>query len=145
LLLVSHDRAFLDNVVTSLLVLEGDGHVQEFVGGYADWARWRDERDAARAATAAATRRVATTESRPPAGAAPARRKLSYKEQRELAELPARLEDLETRKAQLASQTGDPAFYSRPHAEVADSLAALARLDEEIEATFSRWAELEER
>jgi ATP-binding cassette subfamily F protein uup len=146
LLLVSHDRAFLDNVVTSLLVLEGDGRVQDFVGGYADWARWRDERDANRVAAAATARRTAATQSsgRSADTPAPARRKLTYKDQRELAELPARLENLEARKAQLAGEAADPAFYSRPHAEVAASLAALAQLEEEIDAAFARWAELEE-
>jgi ATP-binding cassette subfamily F protein uup len=135
LLLVSHDRAFLDNVVTSLLVLEGDGRVQDFVGGYGDWARWRDVRDANRKAAAPTVRRPATP--------APARRKRSFKDQRELAELPARLEDLEQRKALLASETGDPTFYARPHTEVAAKLEALAQLDLEIEAAFARWAELE--
>ncbi len=144
LLLVSHDRAFLDNVVTSLLVLEGDGRVQDFVGGYGDWARWRDERDAARLAASITARRHAAAESARAANApAPARRKRSYKEQRELAELPAQLENLEARKAQLARETEDPAFYSRPHAEVAASLAELAELDAQIEAAFARWAALE--
>jgi len=139
LLLVSHDRAFLDNVVTSLLVLEGDGRVQDFVGGYSDWARWRDARDTARAA-AATPRATAGTQ---PARGEPARRRLSHKEQRELAELPARLEELERSKAQLAAQVVDPDFYAQPHAQVAAHLAALARLEADIEAAFARWAELE--
>jgi ATP-binding cassette subfamily F protein uup len=145
LLLVSHDRAFLDNVVTSLLVLEGDGRVQDFVGGYGDWARWRDERDASRIAAAAATRRASTPEpqARGAGKPTPSRRKLSYKDQRELAELPARLENLEQRKAQLAGEAADPAFYARPHDEVAAKLEALAQLDQEIEAAFARWAQLE--
>jgi ATP-binding cassette subfamily F protein uup len=146
LLLVSHDRAFLDNVVTGLLVLEGDGRVQDFVGGYGDWARWRDARDARRKAADATVRRASTMASRPaaPTAQAPARRKRSHKEQRELAELPSRLENLEQRKVQLASETEDPAFYARPHAEVAARLEALAQLDQQIEAAFARWAELEE-
>jgi len=144
LLLVSHDRAFLDSVVTSLLVLEGDGTVQEFVGGYSDWARWREQRDTARMPVQAGTKPATAT----PAAAREsvtgrARRRLSYREQRELEELPARLETLEQRKATLAAQAADPAFYARPHAEVAASLAALAGLDSEIEAAFARWAELE--
>jgi ABC transport system ATP-binding/permease protein len=144
LLLVSHDRAFLDNVVTSLLVLEGDGSVQDFVGGYGDWARWRDARDAARAAASAAPKRASPepVPARPGADVA-ARRRLSYKEQRELADLPARLEALEHRKTLLAAEAEDPAFYTRPHGEIAASLATLAELDTQIETTFARWAELE--
>jgi ATP-binding cassette subfamily F protein uup len=142
LLLVSHDRAFLDNVVTSLLVLEGDGRVQDFVGGYGDWARWRDERDAMQVAATASASRTAAAPARA-AATAVVRRKLSFKEQRELAALPAKLDALEQRKVLLAAETEDPAFYSRPHAQVAASLAALSLLDTQIETAFARWAELE--
>jgi ABC transport system ATP-binding/permease protein len=140
LLLVSHDRAFLDNVVTSLLVLEGDGRVQDFVGGYSDWVRWRDQRDAKAAATA---KREPAAPARDAAPVAASRRKLSYKDQRELAELPAKLEDLEQRRVQLAARSADPTFYSQSHTEVAAGLAALAALDSQIETAFARWAELE--
>jgi ATP-binding cassette subfamily F protein uup len=143
LLLVSHDRAFLDNVVTSLLVLEGNGTVQDFVGGYGDWARWRDERDARAVTARKSAAERAAAERIAPAFAAPPRRKLSYKEQRELAELPARLEQLEARKAELTAESVDPSFYSRPHAEVAAKLQALSTVDADIEAAFTRWAELE--
>jgi ATP-binding cassette subfamily F protein uup len=155
LLLVSHDRAFLDNVVTSLLVLEGDGRVQDFVGGYSDWERWRDQRDAQRDARAKGKDRTAP--GKPPRGSAStaagnkaspaeaprARRKLSYKDQRELESLPARLEELEARKAALLAETQQPDFYSRPHAEVAAHMKQLADLDAQIETAFARWAELE--
>ncbi len=151
LLLVSHDRAFLDEVVTSLLVLEGNGRVQDFVGGYSDWERWREARDASQAKRArAASQPAAAPDARPAtaAAAAPAapaaRRKLSYKDQRELEALPARLEALEQRKAGLTAETQQPDFYARPHAQVAAHLQALADLDAEIEAAFSRWSELEE-
>jgi ATP-binding cassette subfamily F protein uup len=140
LLLVSHDRAFLDSVVTSLLVLEGDGRVQDFVGGYSDYARWRDERKAARAVAAA--QRPAARDAAAPAPAAP-KRKLSYKDQRELNEMPARLEALEQHKTSLTTETLDPGFYSQPHAAVAAKLAQLAAVDAQIEAAFARWAELE--
>ncbi len=142
LLLVSHDRAFLDNVVTSLLVLEGDGRVQDFVGGYSDWARWRDARDAARATSARAPARPGAVDA-PVAAAKPAR-KLSYKEQRELAALPTQLEALEAHKAQLQAEVGDPAFYSRPHAQVAAQLALLAQVDAQIDTAFARWSQLEQ-
>jgi ABC transport system ATP-binding/permease protein len=142
LLLVSHDRAFLDSVVTSLLVLQGDGSVRDFVGGYSDWVRWRDERNAS-AARGGPARRGAERQSEPARAAAPVRRKLSYKDQRELTELPARLETLEQRKVQLTAETQDPKFYSRPRTEVAAQLQALAALDVEIEKAFARWSELE--
>jgi len=142
LLLVSHDRAFIDRVVTSLLVLPGDGTVQDFVGGYSDWARWRDARDAARNAP---QRRQSPEPQVPAAAAAPARRKLSFKEQRELAELPARLEALETERTALLATTQDPGFYSLPHADVAAQLKQLGDLDAGIEKAFARWGELESR
>ena len=139
LLLVSHDRAFLDNVVTSLLVLEGDGRVRDFVGGYSDWARWRDERNLA----GAAGKVTAVASMRETPAAAPARHRLSYKDQRELAELPAKLETLEQHRAELAARVADPSFYTQPHTEVAAGLARLTELDTRIEAAFARWAELE--
>ena len=140
LLLVSHDRAFIDRVVTSLLVLEGDGRVQDFVGGYSDWARWRDARDAQRAAA-----RTAGAERPAAAAAVPARRKLSYKEQRELDALPAQLESLESERASLQAQMADPKFYSREQGEVAAKLKELADIEARIEVAFARWSDLESR
>jgi len=108
LLLVSHDRDFLDNVVTSTLVLEGDGRIGEYVGGYSDWLRQRP----AMAAVAAPPRAV-PVEPAPatpaPAAAAPARRKLGYNESRELAQLPQRIEALEARIAELGHALQEPA------------------------------------
>jgi ATP-binding cassette subfamily F protein uup len=140
LLLVSHDRAFIDRVVTSLLVLEGDGRVQDFVGGYSDWAQWRAARDAARDAKSAATSLRDA-----PTAAAPAKRRLSYKEQRELDALPAQLELLEVERAGLQARIAEPQFYSREHTAVAATLQALSELETRIEAAFSRWGELESR
>jgi len=143
LLLVSHDRAFIDRVVTSLLVLQGDGTVQDFVGGYSDWARWRDEREASRLARARQPEpRPATVAAATPA---PARRKLSFKEQRELAELPARLEALETERTGLLAATQDPGFYSLPRADVTARLQQLSELETRIETAFTRWSDLESR
>jgi ABC transport system ATP-binding/permease protein len=138
LLLVSHDRAFLDSVVTSLLVLDGDGRVQDFVGGYSDYARWRAEQKAASAAALRAP---------PPRAAAaappPPKKKLSYKLQKELAELPTRLEQLEIRKQVLTAETLDAAFYAKPRIEVTTKLAELSAVESEIEIAFARWSELE--
>jgi ABC transport system ATP-binding/permease protein len=146
LLLVSHDRAFLDDVVSSLLVLVGEGRVQDFVGGYTDWTRWRDARAAPRevAKRPAGSISDATTAG-VAAGKPPAtKRKLSFKEQRELAGLPARMEALEKEKNGLAAQAAEAGFYSRPRAEVAASLARLAELEEELDAALARWMALED-
>jgi len=144
LLLVSHDRAFLDSVVTSLLVLEGDGRVLDFVGGYSDYARWRSEQKAASAAAQRTPPRAATTATASSAAtSAPPRKKLSYKLQRELEELPGRLESLEIRKQVLTGETIDPGFYARPRTEITAKLAELAALEAEIESAFARWSELE--
>jgi ATP-binding cassette subfamily F protein uup len=151
LLLVSHDRAFIDRVVTSLLVLEGDGTVRDFVGGYSDWARWRDARDAVRPTQSAATPRhaeyAAPSSTRPaaPKVEEPPKRRLSYKEQRELAELPQQLESMDVERGELLAQTQDAGFYARPHHEVAARLQALSDLEARIEAAFARWSELESR
>jgi ATP-binding cassette subfamily F protein uup len=139
LLLVSHDRAFIDRVVTSLLVMEGDGRVQDFVGGYSDWAQWRAARDATRAADQSANSRAAS------AASPPTKRRLSFKEQRELDALPAQLELLEIERAGLQSQVAEPQFYAREHTAVAATLQALSELEARIETAFSRWGDLESR
>jgi ATP-binding cassette subfamily F protein uup len=144
LLLVSHDRAFLDHVVTSLLVVERDGSVSEFVGGYSDWARYRDAR--------AAARRGATGTAAAPAGAppgappgAPKQRRLTYKEQREYDALPDAIAVQEAEQATLTALINEPDFYTRDRAKVAATLAKLQDLGRAIEAAYSRWTELESR
>ncbi|MBU6379143.1 MAG: ATP-binding cassette domain-containing protein [Gammaproteobacteria bacterium] len=145
LLLVSHDRAFLDRVVTSLLVLEGDGEVREFIGGWSDWRAWRDARDLQRRRAAAPATSAATASSSMTAGNETRRRRLSFNEQREFDALPARIEELESRKAELDALVADGAFYSRPHGEVRETLALLQSLGEQIETAYARWQELESR
>jgi len=144
LLLVSHDRAFLDRVVTSLLVLEGDGHVQEFIGGWSDYAIWRRERQR----TTVPPRETASSRESAVAArtkeSAPLRsRRLSFKEQREFDSLPATIESLETDKAELERMVADPAFYQRSQDEVRGALTRLQHLGTEIDAAYARWAELE--
>ena len=144
LLLVSHDRAFLDRVVTSLLVLEGDGHVQEFIGGWSDYAIWRRERQR----TTVPPRETASSRESAVAArtkeSAPLRsRRLSFKEQREFDSLPATIESLETDKAELERVVADPAFYQRSQDEVRGALTRLQHLGTEIDAAYARWAELE--
>jgi ATP-binding cassette subfamily F protein uup len=146
LLLVSHDRDFLDSVVTSTLVLEGDGRVGEYVGGYSDWARTSAraragaslrpasaERDPAPVANAAAAAKPAP----------PARRKLGYNEQRELDALPGKIEALEARVAELAAQMQSPDFYRRDGAAIASALEQAANADAELAQAYARWEALD--
>jgi ATP-binding cassette subfamily F protein uup len=145
LLLVSHDRAFLDNVVTSTLVFEGAGRIDEYVGGYSDSMRQRAERNAA----APDARK---TEDRPRAVETPARarptprakaRKLSFNEQRELKSLPAVIERLEAEQTALQSSLSDPALFRERPAEARTAAARLQALVAELEAAYARWAALE--
>jgi ATP-binding cassette subfamily F protein uup len=151
LLLVSHDRSFLDNVVTSTLVFEGAGRVNEYVGGYSDWLRQRRasavhaaglERGAATQGGAArmpAGDAAATTQ----AGTAPRPRKLSYKEQRELEAMPAAISRLEAEQAELQATLGDPEVFRRTPADAAAAVQRLQMVTQELEAAFARWETLE--
>ncbi|WP_290884821.1 ribosomal protection-like ABC-F family protein [Arenimonas sp.] len=148
LILVSHDRAFLDNVVTSSLVMEGNGRVGEYVGGYTDWLRQRPMAARIAAANAASPRLTPQVAPTPkpaaaPAAPAPAKRKLSYKEQRELEELPGRIETLDAEIFALTSQIQDPAFYRQPADAVTAANARLSQLQGELEQAYARWTELE--
>jgi ABC transport system ATP-binding/permease protein len=140
LLLVSHDRDFLDNVVTSTLVMEGDGRVGEYVGGYSDWLR---QRAVPVATSDPATAREAGKAAPQAPEATPARRRLSYKETRELEELPAWIEVLEARIAELTTKLGDPAFYQRDSAAITEHNAALSTAQAELEMAYARWEALE--
>src|SRR5690606_38739915 len=138
LLLVSHDRDFLDNVVTSTLVMEGDGRVGEYVGGYSDWLRQRSgpvpapvERPAAAAPATSAAASV-------PATPVAEKRKLSYREARELEQLPARIETLEARMAGLTAAMNEPAFYQRDGAAIAAHNAQVAETQAELDAAYAR-------
>ncbi len=153
LLLVSHDRDFLDNVVTSTLVMEGDGRVGDYVGGYSDWLRQRavarSDGGGARSAPAASTPVAAASGSMATAGmqdasASPApRRKLSYKLERELEQLPLRIEALETEIAQRIAAMNDPAFYQQERAAIDAHNHAIALAQAELDAAYVRWSELE--
>ena len=140
LLLVSHDRAFLDNVVTSTLAFEGDGVVREYVGGYSDWLR---QRPAAPAVEEVPDRRQEgeSPRSEPPRR----RRKLGYREQRELEALPERIEALEAEQATLQERAASPAFYKGDKEEITATLARLERVEEELEAAYRRWERLLEQ
>jgi len=142
LILVSHDRAFLDNVVTSSLVMEGHGRVGEYVGGYSDWLRQRPTQYKPAAASPKLTPEVPKTVATV-AVAAPAKRKLGFKEQRELEQLPALIESLETRIAEATAELHSPEFYKQGAAGMAAKNKALAALQAELESAYGRWNELE--
>ena len=144
LLLVSHDRAFLDNVVTSTLVFEGDGRVKEYVGGYGDWLRQRDtEKVISKSDTAekrdsgARKRSKETAEGRP--------KKLSFNEQRELDQLPAAIEALESEQRELGERISRPDFYKESADEIRAALARVDKLEHELAGSYARWDELDSR
>ena len=140
LLLVSHDRAFLNNVVTSTLVLDGNGHVNEYVGGYEDWHKPVEQ-----LADPKLPKPASATLTGSKVDPIPARRprKLSYNEQRELADLPARIALLEAEQQQLTAQLEDPAFYQQGSESITQAVDRLQELHEEISRTYQRWLELE--
>ncbi|MBK1631360.1 ABC transporter ATP-binding protein [Thiohalocapsa halophila] len=145
LLLVSHDRELLDNVVTSSLVLEGEGRVREYVGGWSDWLRQRPAAPAVQPAGASQAAKPAGAR-KPAAAAAPATpKKLSYKDQRELSELPARIEQLEAEQTELQQRLADPALYRDGGAEVTAVQGRLAELEDQLAADYARWEDLEAR
>ncbi|HEY5720284.1 MAG TPA: ATP-binding cassette domain-containing protein [Gammaproteobacteria bacterium] len=136
LLLVSHDRAFLDNVVTSTLVFAGNGRIEEYVGGYSDWLRQRPPPPEAPRAPA---KPRAASAPRPK----PLLRKLGYREQQELAALPARIETLEGEQAALQQALAEPQHY-RDGGEAARELGArLQQIEAELATAYARWEELE--
>ena len=141
LLLVSHDRAFIDNVVTSTLVLEGNGRVGEYVGGYSDWLR---QRPATAAPVPVARHADASPNGAQEKAGAPARRKLSYKDVRELEQLPGRIETLESEIAQRTQAMHDPAFFKQDNAAIVAANAALGELQRQLDAAYARWQALEE-
>jgi ATP-binding cassette subfamily F protein uup len=136
LLLVSHDRDFLDNVVTSTLALEGGGRVAEYVGGYSDWQRQTMSRKPQPKAPGKSSAAA-------PAAAAPAKRKRSYKEMRELEELPLRIETLEARIAALGARMQEPAFYQQEGSAIVAINSEIATLQAELDAAYARWQELD--
>ena len=138
ILLVSHDREFINNVVTSTLVFEGEGRVAEYVGGYDDWLRQRQV-----AKAVADQPRPANVASKPAApGSKPV--KLGYKEQRELAQLPAQIEKLESEQAALHEKIASPDFYQQTADQIALVNERLGQIDDELSEAYARWEELEE-
>jgi ATP-binding cassette subfamily F protein uup len=139
LLVVSHDRYFLDAIVTSTLVFEDDGQVRRHAGGYSDWLTRRRALAVVDAPSDGAAAEKRDTRSRPPP------RKLSYMLQRELDALPDLISQLEKKVAELRGAVNAPEFFRRPQAEVQESLDALRDAERAVEAAIDRWAELEEQ
>ncbi|WP_319780878.1 ATP-binding cassette domain-containing protein [Maridesulfovibrio sp.] len=143
-IIVSHDRAFLNNVVSGTLAFEGNAQVNDYVGGYDDWVRQRLQPVEETKSKAPKPKPKKTPDARP--------EKLSYKEQREfealeveIVELPSKIEELETAIENMQSQMADPEFYKKSGEEMAAAQAELEALEAEHETTFERWEEVEEK
>jgi ATP-binding cassette subfamily F protein uup len=174
LLLVSHDRVFLDNVVTSTLAFEGDGRIQEYAGGYEDWLRQRGGQPGALGtpgipaaprtpgvpgipATLTAPGRTVTGRARVAAPVQVAGQdtqradrpssvtKLSHKERREFGELPVRIEALEGEQRALSAAIAAPEFYKEPAATITGALARLDEIRGELDDLYARWDALDSR
>ncbi len=141
ILLVSHDREFLNNVVTSSLVFEGDA-VKEYVGGYDDWVRQRSQ--TAKTVSEQPAQKPSSSPAAVKEANAPARpKKLTYKDQRELELLPARIEGLESKIAELHAEMAAPDFYKQPGDVIAARTQVLRQFENDLAAAFARWEQLE--
>jgi ATP-binding cassette subfamily F protein uup len=136
LLLVSHDRAFINNVATSTLAFEGNGRVAEYVGGYDDWCRQRPVASPVRLAQP--DPKPETKRARPPRP-----RKMTYREKEELKTLPEQIEKLEVEQAALFETLSDPQFYQEAGEAVAATRNRLAELESQLQAAYRRWEELD--
>lgn len=143
-IIVSHDRAFLNNVVTGTIAFEGNGQVKEYVGGYDDWVRQRPQQETENKPKAVKPKPKKTSNTRP--------EKLTYKEQREfealeleIQELPSKIEELESSIENIQMQMADPEFYKKSGEEMAAAQSRLEGLEAEHETTFLRWEEVEEK
>jgi len=139
LIVVSHDREFLDNVVTSTIVFEENGRIQEYVGGYSDWVRQGKQLAVTDNPYEAEERKRRAAERRRQRPAT----KLSYKDQRELDTLPAEIEELETAIAEMQQAVADPDFFAQDGDAVRETLQQLADTEAELERRVERWGELE--
>jgi ATP-binding cassette subfamily F protein uup len=142
LLLISHDRAFMDNVVTSTWVFDGKGQIDEYIGGYQDYLEQRpdqkvvDQKSDVKKAQAKAEAAAA-------AASAPKKVKLSYKDQRELEQLPAEIEKLETEQAELSAKLADGSWFVRDANAATAASQRLAEIEEVLLEKLERWDILE--
>ena len=144
LLLVSHDRAFLDNVVTSVYVLNGLGEVDEFVGGYTDWMTHVKQAEQNKPAASVKKVQEASKQDKPVVATAPVKKKkLSYKEQQELEQLPKVIDELEAKQASLNAQISAASFYKQEPLAIAKTLDEMKAIEAKLEQVYDRWNELE--
>ena len=140
LFLVSHDRTFLDNVVTQTIASEGEGGWKEYAGGYSDWQRFsKAGRAEAKAEAVREEKKAAIAQKKP------AKVKLNYKESRELADLPGRIDTLEKEQAAIAARLSDPALYQDKADEAVKLQKRTAQIEDELLAALTRWEELDAR
>jgi len=140
-LLVSHDRVFLDHIVTSTLAFEGDGKVTEYVGGWEDYQR----QSSGKSKPQTPSSKLQTPNSKPQTPKASGRRKLSFKEQRELETLPPQIEALESEVARLRAESNASEFYTAGADRIRRVLGRIDEAGAELERALARWMELEER
>jgi ATP-binding cassette subfamily F protein uup len=144
--LVSHDRTFLDNVVTQVIVSEGEGQWREYIGGYSDWERYSNSvAKSAVKADSKPTANVANTAATANVPAAAKAKKLSYKEQRELEELPKLIAQLEAEQATITAQLADADLYKNGPDEANKLNARFAEIDEELLTALDKWETIEAR
>lgn len=148
LLLVSHDREFVNNVVTSTLVFEGNGRVKEYVGGYDDWyeqSRQEEQAEAARQARQQEKNSTKSAEKIVQKSAQKPASKLTYKEKLELEKLPIQIEELENRMEELNARLAEPGYYQRDEADFLKTTREAEQVQRELETLYARWDELEEQ
>ena len=138
LILVTHDRTFLDNLVTETLILSGDGQVHPFIGGYEDWKKEKETAIKKQAEREEGKKAAPTLR-----GTKKAPKKLTYKEEQELAAIPAKIEALETEQAALNASLSDSAFYQAKNDEVAQAVARLKVIENELLTLYARWEALD--
>jgi ATP-binding cassette subfamily F protein uup len=143
-LLVSHDRDFMDNVITSLIVLDGTGDVSEYVGGFSDWEARGGSLEGARAGASEKAPKAKINGSAASKKQAKAKKpKLSYNDQRELGSLPGKIEKLEKQQTLLEATMSEPGFFQSDQEQVRSVSKELVEVQEKLEAAFDRWGELE--
>jgi ATP-binding cassette subfamily F protein uup len=143
LIIVSHDRAFLNNVVTSTMAVEGDGEVREYFGGFDDYLRQRGSREqSAKVAKAAVESKAepATKDNKKPTA-----KKLTFTEQHDLKKIPKQIEELEARQAKYQAAMADPNFFKRAQSEVTADMQSSQQIGDELVKLYARWEELEAR
>ncbi len=138
ILLVSHDRTFLDDVVTSTIAFEGDGRVEEYVGGYEDWERQRTIKPVTLTKEKTVSAAKAVKQDKPVQ-----KTRLSYKEKRELESLPGKIEQLENEQKAIEHEIASETFYKQDKEKITSTLSRLQQINDELVKAYSRWEELD--